>query len=585
MSLVFMSGWETQKGMDSWLWTQSEYAGASGLSTTIRRGPSYAFYFANANEYIRRVLPTSSDEVYLQVCFYWTSAPTAGTILRFGKNVNIYFTLYVDANKFINIYTGDTVTLRATGSTIIQINRWYVVEVYFKRNASGTIAVKIDGVNDCSWSGDTTLSASTITAISRMKLESGAFGVDTIGTLPNWTVTGSPIASTTYLKEGSNSMLASGTSQYIAINDADLPAGYLLKNGDVTQQGTFMYWHKPTSVPGASTYWPTFQKYDYDGNNVCFAHEMQSGGVLNVQWCTGSSGHTLETTATKTLVPGGWYHISWSFNGPGKRWDMRVYDLFNGSIAAYSRNCTNVLRTNCTAPYRLGVASPGFYDDLIMFNSVLPNWTQDCIRSLYYDPLFKGQDVHSIFQTNWMLEIGSTVAGTYVDDVIVNDTNGSINNSWVDRAHIVLLKTVGPGTYSGFTLSETSPIAGAELVKRIPATTLDFLYTNAAGTCHSFTMYDPPLKTVDIMAVMSTACLWRSSAAAGVTYQLMMKAGSTTYMSSNFTIPQAPTQENYVLYAYTNPYPDLKFCIFESDTGSLFSDADLDTLELGIKVI
>jgi hypothetical protein len=584
MSLVFMSGWETIKNMDSWLWTMGNYAGASNFSTTIRRGPSYAFYFANANEWLRRVLPTSTDEIYFQTCYYWTTAPSAGTLLRVGKNVNIYFTLYIDANRRLNIYTGDTSSLVATGTTLLQVNRWYVIEVYFKRNASGTISVKIDGVDECSWNGDTTLSISTTTAVSRMKLESGAFGVDTIGTLPNWTVTGSPVASTTHLREGASSMLTSGTSQYISINDADLPAGYLLKNGDITQRGTFMYWHKPTTVPGSSTYWTTFQKYDYAGNNVCFAHEMQNGGVLNVQWCTGSSGHTLETTATKTLVAGGWYHISWSFNGPNKRWDMRVYDLFNGTMTAYSRDCTNVLRTNCTAPYVLASASPGFYDDLIMFNSVLPDWSQDCIRSVYYDPLLKGQDPYTVFQNNWMLEARSTSAATYIDDVIVHDSNGSINNSWVDRAHIALLKTIGPGSYSDFSLSETSATAGSDLVKRIPPTPIDFIYSNVAGTCHTFTMYNTPLKTTEVLAVMESICTWRT-ANAGLTCQLMMKAGNTIYVSSNFIPPNAPVQENYVLGAYLNMYPDLKFQIFESGTGSLFSASELDNLEIGLKVV
>jgi hypothetical protein len=584
MSLVFMSGWETMKSLDSWLWTMNSYSGASGAVTTARRGPSYSFYFANANEWVRRVLPMSADEMYFQVCYFWTALPNAGTILRVGKNTTIYFTLYVDADHHLNVYTGDTNTLVATGKTLFQINRWYVIEVYFKRNASGTITIKIDGNTECTWSGDTTLSAPVVLPVTRMKLESGAFGVDTIGTLPNWTVTGSPIASTTHVREGSNSMLTSGTSQYIAINDADLPAGYLLKNGDVTQQGTFMYWHKPTSVPGASTYWPTFQKYDYDGNNVCFAHEMQSGGVLNVQWCTGSSGHTLETTATKTLVPGGWYHISWSFNGPGKRWDMRVYDLFNGSIAAYSRNCTNVLRTNCTAPYRLAGMSPGFYDDLIMFNSVLPDWSQDCIRSLYYDPLLKGQAPLTVFQNNWMLEISSTSGGTYIDDVIVNDSNGSVNNSWVDRAHIALFKCIGSGSYSSFTLSESEPTGGFNLVKRLPSAAINFMYTNAAGVCHSFVTYDSPLRTESVLAVMETANVWRTTGA-GLTCQLMMKAGSTTYMSSSFTPPLAPLQENYIYGSYTNPYPDLKFTIFEPLGSDPFSPVEINALEIGLKVV
>jgi hypothetical protein len=219
-----------------------------------------------------------------------------------------------------------------------------------------------------------------------------------------------------------------------------------------------------------------------------------------------------------------------------------------------------------------------------MFNAVLPDWTMDCFRSIYYDPLLKGQNPNTIIQNNWMLEIKSTSVGTYVDDVIVNDSNGSINNSWVDRARIVLLKTIGPGTYSDFSLSETSSTAGSDLVKRIPATTLDFLYSNVAGACHTFVMYNAPIKTSEVLGVMHTSCIWRT-ANAGLTYQLMMKAGNTVYTSSNLTPPNAPVQENYVISQYTNPYPDLKFQIFESGTGSLFSASELDNLEIGLKVV
>ena len=585
MSLVYMSGWETIKAMDSGLWTMSNYATASGLSTTVRRGPSYAFYFALANEWVRKVLPTSADELYIQACFYWTGAPGVGTILRFGKNVNIYFTLYVDANKFLNIYTGDTSTLVATGNTILQVNRWYVIEIHFKRHVSGTIAVKLDGVDECSWDGDTTLSASTITAVTRMRFETGALGVDSIGTLPNWTATGSPSASTIYFREGVSSMLTDGSGDYYSIADASLPAGYILKNGDTTQQGTFMFWYKPTSIPSTTVYLGALQKYDLAGSNICFALEVWTVGALYVQWGTGSSGTTKETTATKTLVPGIWYHISWSFNGPGKRWDLRVYDLHNATLNAYSRNCTNALRTNCTAAYEIGSETPGFYDDLIMFNSVLPDWAQDCIRSIYYDPQFQGQDPHAIFQTNWMLELGSTSVGTYLDDIIVHDTAGSINNSWVDRSHIALLKTIGPGSYSDFSLSETSAIpGGSDLVKRTPATTLNFIYSNVAGACHTCAMYNAPLKTLEVLAIMESVCVWRTSNA-GLTCQLMMRAGNTVYTSSSFAVPNSPMQEDSILNAYTNPNTNIKFVIFESGTDNLFSPSELDNLEAGLKII
>jgi len=585
MTLKFMSGWETQKNMDTGLWSMSSYGGSSGFTSAVRRGPSYAFNFAAANEWIRRVLPTSNDEIYAQVCFYWATTPSAGTILRFGKNANIYFTLALDSSQLINIYTGDGSTLRATGTTRFLPLRWYVIEFYFKRNASGTITVKVDGVSDCSWNGDTTLSISTVSAVTRMKLESGALGVDDIGTLPTWTTTGSPTASSTYKCQGSFSMLSPGsTSDYIYIADASLPSGYILKSGDTTQLGTFMYWYKATTVAPSGQYWKAFGKYDYNGNNVCFDHEVQNGR-MRVNWCTGTTGHTLESTDTNTVVAGVWNHYSWTFDGPGKRWDMRIYDLHNASLGTYSRNCTNVMRTNCTAPYDFGNNSPGFYDDLLMFNVILPDWAQDCIRSIYHDRLLRGSDPYSTWQTNWMIELKSTTINTYVDDVIINDGAGSVNNSWIDRAHVILFKPISPGRVGNFTLSETSSNNGADFVKRVPASTMDFIYSNTAGASHSFRMYDAPLKTQEALGIMYSINAWRTSGAtAGATIYLTCMAGNTTYTSTGIVPENTPLPEAFIYGAYTNPYPDLRYYIFEPETTNLFSVSDLNNLELGIKV-
>ena len=97
-------------------------------------------------------------------------------------------------------------------------------------------------------------------------------------------------------------------------------------------------------------------------------------------------------------------------------------------------------------------------------------------------------------------------------------------------------------------------------------------------------MYNAPLKTTEVLAIMESACVWRT-ANAGLTCQLMMRAGNTIYTSSSFTPPSSPVQENYMYGAYLNPYPDLKFNIFESGTDSLFSASELDNLEIGLKVV
>ena len=590
MSLVFMSGWETIKALDSFLWPMWSYSGNSGLSSTIRRGPSYAFYFQNASEYIRRVLPTTATEFYSQVCLYWPQSPglSPGTILRVGKNSHIYFTIYMDAAGFLNIYTGDTATKVATGTTSLFPSRWYSIEVHFKCNASGAIEIRLDGISECEWEGDTTLGLSAVNAVARLKFNAGALGVDSIGSLPDFSVgSGTPVASTTHFREGSNSVFFDGSS-WLSLADASLPSGFLLKNGDTTQKGTFLFWMKPVTIPPYNVYYEILTKFNWGTSNICFDFEMTNGN-FRVNWAYGSSGQGVETQDTLAMTAGKWYHVAWSFDGPGKRWDLRLFNLYDALLSTYSRDCWYPLRTNCTAGYGIGSSDGGgptplWIDDLWMVNAVLPNWQMDCIRSLYYDPLFRGQDPYPIFQSNWMLEIASPGnRGMYVDDVIVNDVNGSINNSWVDRAHVVLHKPTGLGMYGDFTLSESSASSGADLVYKVPASITDFIYSNTPGATHMFKSWDTPLQTLEVLGIMECAGVWRS-ANAGLTFNLVLKAGNTTYVSSDLVAPLTPTPEIYMYANPTDPYANLSFNIFESDTGVPFSAVEIDSMELGLKV-
>jgi hypothetical protein len=61
----------------------------------------------------------------------------------------------------VEIYTS-TATLRATGSIVIPLSTYVVIEVHVKiDNAVGEISVKVDGVDDATWTGDTQPGADT----------------------------------------------------------------------------------------------------------------------------------------------------------------------------------------------------------------------------------------------------------------------------------------------------------------------------------------------------------------------------------------------------------------------------------------
>jgi hypothetical protein len=601
MSMVFASGWETRLSRDGGNWTSGFLSGSSGVTNAIRRGPNYSMNFATAGDNIRKVLNTTADEIFLQSCFYWSGTPSssAGRLLRMARNSNVYFSIVLDANGCLNIYTGDSATLVATGTTTLLINRWYVIEVHFKYHATaGTIEVRLDGSSECSWSGDTTLGISTgftTTAKARMKFTPGALTVDSLGNLPNWSQTGSPVASTTLpVLEGGTSLYCDNTSR-LTITDANLPAGFPLKSGDTTQLGTWMYWFRLSNYLTAGFFQETISKFDKTNSKLTIEHVLHDAATtFRVGWGYGSTdSQNQETWDTLNMVPGNWYHIAFTYNGPGKTAYLRIFDLFNGTIYTYSKTWTNALRTNAGSPWVIGnnatITNNGGYSwiaDYLIFNSQLSEFTIDCFRSIYHDSTFSGSDPYSVMQSNWCLEIYSAGTGMYVDDVIVNDTNGTVNNSWVDQAHITLMKTIGPGSYGDFTPSDSTPTNGWNFLNTLPFSSVNCVFSNTPGTCHSCLMTNVPFQTVEVDAIIGSARIWKTPSAAASTVNLLIVAGSTVFQSPDAAIPSR-------MLSYSGSYsansavitPYCTNFLLEPPSSNPFSRSELDgILEIGLKI-
>ena len=72
---------------------------------------------------------------------------------------------------------------------------------------------------------------------------------------------------------------------------------------------------------------------------------------------------------------------------------------------------------------------------------------------------FAGATIDTNFDTNSSYD--------YIDDVAVNDTSGTVNNSWCGKGSILLLKPKGVGNYSQFTPSNNT-YDNWELVDEVP---------------------------------------------------------------------------------------------------------------------
>lgn len=115
---------------------------------------SYCLDLTAGGAYVYKVVSTIS-EVYLAVLWRPISPSDLQPIVRFQNGASDVATLYRNnsTNK-LQAYRG--VTLIDTGSDNISNDTTYLIEVYFKlANAGGRFVVKIDGVTDIDFTGDT----------------------------------------------------------------------------------------------------------------------------------------------------------------------------------------------------------------------------------------------------------------------------------------------------------------------------------------------------------------------------------------------------------------------------------------------
>lgn len=141
---------------DFYFWT---YYTGSGLSasTAQKRSGAYSYYFNQSNQhYCYKTLPSTYDELYFRVAiypvtvfsnpspfFYWLSGTTILGGLRLGNNP-----------RFLNAYVGGTWV--AAGTLPTYLNTWYLIETRVKlADSNGYIQVKIDGIMDINYTGDT----------------------------------------------------------------------------------------------------------------------------------------------------------------------------------------------------------------------------------------------------------------------------------------------------------------------------------------------------------------------------------------------------------------------------------------------
>lgn len=150
MSRIFIDGFESGQA-DIWDLTSSSVVSSAGLDMD-------GDYCANLNanyRYLQKNITVADDEMYFAFLYRPTSSGNAKDI----------FSLYYDATQLIHLKRSSTDFLLTaqvgvgaveTGTATLLVNTTYLVEVHIKlADAGGRFEVKVDGLQDIDFTGDT----------------------------------------------------------------------------------------------------------------------------------------------------------------------------------------------------------------------------------------------------------------------------------------------------------------------------------------------------------------------------------------------------------------------------------------------
>jgi len=161
----------------------------------------------------------------------------------------------------------------------------------------------------------------------------------------------------------------------------------------------------------------------------------------------------------------------------------------------------------------------------------------------------------------------------YLDDIAVNDTSGSQQNSWIGQGGVYLLKPSADGTQNDWT-----PSAGADnyaLVDEVPASATDYISSDTSTDIDLFELEDLPAEIVDVDLIEALFQAALAETGSNSVKHLIRHSG-TNYDGDTEAI--VTVDPNYALYKSAPVYEVL-------GSSGAWTPAQVNALESGVEVV
>lgn len=550
--MIFMGGWESGTSLDTW--TSGSYGAGAGVSTAFRRGSQYAMLFTNTTDSCKKVLPVGKDELFVQFAVFWVDDPADGVYLNFKDGLFNFASVRISGFRLALLFGNYSV---AYSEVIFQTGCWYVIEVHLKLHATdGIFEARVNGLNACSFTGCTRSDA----CVARWRFEPGVDIVaDSVGS--NTLINSNVNSNNSVYREGSGSAEFDGSSSYFYIQDSNLSSNFPLKSPASGQDFTIMFWFYPDIT--------TNNPYIISkANSFIFRCSTTTIWVEFFEMV----GHN-SSISGPSIAATNWYHAALRvFVRDSILINLRLYNATSTAVSNTSFSSTSSLGSfaNSTSDLRIGNSALSAYfdgkmDEMLVFKGTLGDSVVDAIRTSTYTAF-------TPTQINAVELVTPTSNDVYFDDVIINDTSGSYNNSWPNQARISKLNAIGDGSTQQF----TGPFAKKhwEIMQCNPSKTF-FLSAGSTGLTEILDIDSTPVLTTDICALDAIA-YGRTEPVSGVapdvnSFTFFLKSGSDIYnATSPITLTSGLSIVEYIWE--TSPI-----------SGVTWSSAEIDGLYLGVK--